>query len=50
MNPAQPSYCTLPLFHPPETSDERVGLGYLSNDGHVFSCKNPVLLQQAFHV
>ncbi|KAK0239018.1 hypothetical protein EDD85DRAFT_769081 [Armillaria nabsnona] len=49
-NPAQLSYCTLPLFHPPETSDEQVGLGYLSNDGHVFSCKNPVLLQQAFHV
>ncbi|KAK0446849.1 hypothetical protein EV421DRAFT_1707267 [Armillaria borealis] len=50
INPAQLSYCTLPLFHPPETSDERVGLGYLSNDGHVFSCRNPVLLQQAFHV
>ncbi|KAK0489058.1 hypothetical protein IW261DRAFT_1602879 [Armillaria novae-zelandiae] len=49
-NPAHPSYCILPLFHPPETSDERVGMGYLSNDGHVFSCKNPVVLQQAFHV
>ncbi|SJL03909.1 uncharacterized protein ARMOST_07266 [Armillaria ostoyae] len=49
-SPVQLSYCTLPLFHPPETSDERVGLGYLSNDGHVFSCQNPVLLQQAFHV
>ncbi|KAK0217807.1 hypothetical protein IW262DRAFT_1560097, partial [Armillaria fumosa] len=49
-NPAQPSYCILPLFHPPETSNQRVGLGYLSNDGHVFSCKNPAVLQQAFHV
>ncbi|KAK0189051.1 hypothetical protein F5146DRAFT_693680 [Armillaria mellea] len=49
-NPAQPSYCTLSLFHPPETSNQRVGLGYLSNDGHVFSCKNPAVLQQAFHV
>ncbi|KAK0446846.1 hypothetical protein EV421DRAFT_1707226 [Armillaria borealis] len=49
-NPAQPSYCILPLFHPPETSNRRVGLGYLSNDGHIFSCKNPAVLQQAFHV
>ncbi|KAK0467152.1 uncharacterized protein EV420DRAFT_1507486 [Desarmillaria tabescens] len=49
-NPGQPSYCTLPLFHPPETSNQRVGLGYLSNDGHVFPCKNPAVLQQAFHV
>ncbi|KAK0202722.1 hypothetical protein DFS33DRAFT_1436579 [Desarmillaria ectypa] len=49
-NPAQPSYCILPLFHPPETSNQRVGLGYLSNDGHVFPCKNPAILQQAFHV
>ncbi|KAK0239015.1 hypothetical protein EDD85DRAFT_527825 [Armillaria nabsnona] len=49
-NPAQPSYCILPLFHQPETSNQRVGLGYRSNDGHVFSCKNPAILQQAFHV
>ncbi|KAJ7066394.1 hypothetical protein C8F01DRAFT_1123111 [Mycena amicta] len=43
-----PSYCTLPLFHPPAT--RATGLGYLSNDGHVFSCKNPTVLQNAFHV
>ncbi|KAG1739641.1 hypothetical protein EDD22DRAFT_922084 [Suillus occidentalis] len=24
--------------------------GYVSNDGHHFSCKNPVVMQQAFHV
>lgn len=26
-NPAQPSYCTLPMFHPPHTSNQGVGLG-----------------------
>ncbi|KAL6309202.1 hypothetical protein BKA93DRAFT_724346 [Sparassis latifolia] len=47
----QPSFCTLPMFHPPR--DPRVpitGLGYVSNDGHFFSCNNPVVMQQAFHV
>ncbi|KAJ7583113.1 hypothetical protein C8J56DRAFT_202132 [Mycena floridula] len=48
--PNQPSYCTLPLFHPPQTSNQGIGLGYLSNDGHVFTCKNPVVMRQAFHV
>ncbi|KAF5362168.1 hypothetical protein D9756_002245 [Leucocoprinus leucothites] len=47
--PAQPSYCTLPLFHPPHATI-RLSLGYVSNDGHVFLCKNPVVMQQAFHV
>ncbi|PPQ72320.1 hypothetical protein CVT26_007277 [Gymnopilus dilepis] len=49
-NPAQPSYCTLPMFHPPHTGNQGVGLGYVSHDGHMFSCKNPALMQQAFHV
>ncbi|KAG2116835.1 hypothetical protein DEU56DRAFT_984883 [Suillus clintonianus] len=50
-NTAQPSYCTLPLFHPPmDPNNAQVGLGYVSNDGHVFSCRNPVIMQQAFHV
>jgi len=49
-SPAQPSYCTLPIFHPPFTAAEIVGLGYLSHDGHIFSCKNPALMQQAFHI
>ncbi|GBE82556.1 hypothetical protein SCP_0409400 [Sparassis crispa] len=47
----QPSFCTLPMFHP--ARDPRVpvtGLGYVSNDGHFFSCNNPVVMQQAFHV
>lgn len=47
---AQPSYCTLPLFHPPYSADQLTGLGYVSNDGHLFSCKNPIVMQQAFHV
>ncbi|KAH7907394.1 hypothetical protein BJ138DRAFT_1014577, partial [Hygrophoropsis aurantiaca] len=49
--PGQPSYCTLPLFHAPaNASNVAPGLGYVSNDGHSFSCKNPVVMQQAFHV
>ncbi|KAI9443795.1 hypothetical protein H4582DRAFT_1807488, partial [Lactarius indigo] len=47
--PAQPSYCLLPMFHPPKsTNDPADGLGYISNDGHMFSCENPAELQ-AFH-
>ncbi|KAF8260139.1 hypothetical protein EI94DRAFT_1897819 [Lactarius quietus] len=48
---AQPSYCTLPMFHPLKSSNDPVdGLGYISNDGHLFSCRNPAVLQQSFHV
>jgi len=32
------------------TEDAPPGPGYVSNDGHHFTCKNPVLLQAAFHV
>ncbi|TFY78519.1 hypothetical protein EWM64_g5492, partial [Hericium alpestre] len=49
--PAQPSFCTLPMFHPPQNPNAAVaGMGYISNDGHQFSCRNPVVMQQAFHV
>ena len=48
---AQPSGCTLPIFHAPmRTEDAPAGPGYVSSDGHHFACKNPVLLQAAFHV
>ncbi|KAJ7195854.1 hypothetical protein C8J57DRAFT_534894 [Mycena rebaudengoi] len=47
-NPPHPSYCSLPIFHPPAT--QAAGMGYLSHDGHVFNCKNPSVMQQAFHV
>jgi len=47
----QPSYCTLPMFHPPRNPNDHLdGRGYISNDGHLFDCKNPVVSQQAFHV
>ncbi|KAI9453845.1 hypothetical protein BJY52DRAFT_1225384 [Lactarius psammicola] len=47
----QSSYCTLPMFHPPRNPNDPVnGLGYTSNDGHLFECRNPVVMQQAFHV
>jgi len=40
----QPSYCTLPMFHPPQSAkDPADGDGYVSNDGHKFSCTNPAL-------
>jgi hypothetical protein len=47
----QPSYCTLPLFHVARNPNGLVnGLGYISNDGHLFDCNNPVVMQQAFHM
>lgn len=51
-NPAQPSYCTLPIFHAPLdlANAPSGGVGYVSGDGHHFGCRNPTLLQQAFHV
>ena len=46
----EPSYCTLSLFHAPiDAANAPAGRGYVSNDGHHFSCKNP-MNQQAFHV
>jgi len=47
----QPSYCTLPLFHPPRRPEEPVhGRGYISNDGHLFNCMSPPVKLQPFHV
>ncbi|EIW81359.1 hypothetical protein CONPUDRAFT_165526 [Coniophora puteana RWD-64-598 SS2] len=46
----RPSYCTLPLFHPPRDPASAPATGYVSVDGHLFACRNPVVLQQAFHV
>ncbi|KAH9005432.1 hypothetical protein EDB86DRAFT_2825090 [Lactarius hatsudake] len=49
--PGQPSYCTLLMFHPPQSANDPVdGVGYVSHDGHKFSCENPGVVQQAFHV
>ncbi|KAI9443992.1 hypothetical protein H4582DRAFT_2095349 [Lactarius indigo] len=45
---AQPSHCTLPMFHPvANAADAPAGIGYVSNDGHQFSCNNPIVTQQA---
>ncbi|KAF9231332.1 hypothetical protein BU15DRAFT_68422 [Melanogaster broomeanus] len=50
-NAALPSYCVLPLFHPPlDPNTTPADSGYISHDGHQFSCRNPVVMQQAFHV
>jgi len=39
------------MFHSPRNPSDPVdGLGYISNDGHLFECNNPVVMQQAFHV
>ncbi|KAF8270132.1 hypothetical protein EI94DRAFT_1572312 [Lactarius quietus] len=47
----QPSRCTLPMFHPNVDAEKAPpGLGYVSKDGHHFQCKNPIMMQQSFHV
>ncbi|KAG8215603.1 hypothetical protein J3R82DRAFT_7468 [Butyriboletus roseoflavus] len=47
---AIPSYCVLPLFHAPLNPNVAPAMGYISQDGHQFACRNPVVMQQAFHV
>ncbi|KAG6329583.1 hypothetical protein ID866_9506 [Astraeus odoratus] len=48
---AQPSYCVLPMFHAAcAPSDGIPNLGYISTDGHQFTCRNPIVMQQAYHV
>ncbi|KAI5994324.1 hypothetical protein EDD15DRAFT_789522 [Pisolithus albus] len=47
----QPSYCTLPMFHQPsDPHGAAPAIGHISNDGHQFTCRNPVVMQQAYHV
>lgn len=46
-----PSHCTLPMFHPPmDAANAPPGLGYVSDDGHHFPCKNPIEMWPSFHV
>lgn len=47
---AVPSYCNLPIFHPPRARDPAPANGYVSVDGHSFDCPNPARLSQAYHV
>ncbi|CAG8491773.1 7035_t:CDS:10 [Funneliformis caledonium] len=46
------SYCELPLFHLPlkENSPLPNGMGYISLDGHHFTCENPSTREAAFHI
>ena len=46
--PAKPSYCALPIFHPPQPQSPVVGTGYVSQDGHSFTCANPVVANPAY--
>ncbi|CUA74085.1 hypothetical protein RSOLAG22IIIB_10970 [Rhizoctonia solani] len=46
---ASPSYCTLPMFHPPQHPGV-TPTGYTSVDGHSFKCRHPSRLQQAYHI
>ncbi|KAG8900443.1 hypothetical protein FRB99_006039 [Tulasnella sp. 403] len=50
--PARPSYCTLPIFHPPQPSNWQVAGNdsYVSADGHSFNCPNPNNIRQAYHI
>ncbi|KAI0302836.1 hypothetical protein B0F90DRAFT_1667445 [Multifurca ochricompacta] len=48
---AQPSRCTEALFHAPmDGANAPSGVGYVSSDGHHFACRNPILMQPAYHV
>ena len=49
---AHPSYCTLDVLHQPLASQQPPpgGAGYVTRDGHHFTCRNPAQMQQAFHV
>lgn len=50
-NFAGPSYCTLPIFHPPpiESGISEISQ-HVSNDGHRFNCPDPATLIPIFHV
>ncbi|KEP46929.1 von willebrand factor type A domain protein, partial [Rhizoctonia solani 123E] len=46
---ANPSHCTLPIFHAPEPQ-VATPTGHISVDGHSFTCQNPSRLHQAYHI
>ncbi|KAG8713471.1 hypothetical protein FRC09_018671 [Ceratobasidium sp. 395] len=47
---ANPSYCTLPIFHAPQAQQPAPTTGHISLDGHLFDCQNPFRLHQAYHI
>ncbi|CUA74250.1 Sterol 3-beta-glucosyltransferase [Rhizoctonia solani] len=48
--PANPSYCTMAIFHKPVSSSTIPKKGYVSTDGHVFECNNPFQDTQNYHI
>ncbi|KAG9024253.1 hypothetical protein FRB95_011741 [Tulasnella sp. JGI-2019a] len=49
--PTRPSFCTLPIFHPPHPDNWTTGTtSHISADGHLFPCPNPTVINPAFHV
>ncbi|KAJ7117678.1 hypothetical protein C8R44DRAFT_199862 [Mycena epipterygia] len=56
-NPPAPSYCSLPVLHPPGAVGQIYvaptdpdAQGYISSDGHSYTCKNPAEMHPAYHV
>ncbi|KAF7356382.1 VWFA domain-containing protein [Mycena venus] len=56
-NPPAPSYCLLPILHPPQAPGQLYVIpadpnaqGYISSDGHSYACKNPAEMHPAYHV
>ncbi|KAG8744093.1 hypothetical protein FRC10_010774 [Ceratobasidium sp. 414] len=47
---ANPSYCTLPIFHAPQAQQQPPPTGHISLDGHSFNCQNPSRFHQAYHI
>ncbi|KAG8993098.1 hypothetical protein FRB94_011064 [Tulasnella sp. JGI-2019a] len=47
---ARPSYCTMPIFHPPQLAEWTGHATHVSKNGHSFPCPNPSNMAQAFHV
>ncbi|KAG9091466.1 hypothetical protein FS749_016528, partial [Ceratobasidium sp. UAMH 11750] len=47
---ANPSYCTLPIFHDPQPQQPAPAAGHVSLDGHSFNCQNPSRFHQAYHI
>ncbi|KAJ7252459.1 hypothetical protein C8J57DRAFT_1519796 [Mycena rebaudengoi] len=51
-NPPTPSYCSLPILHAPPQAGNivPVGQGYVSLDGHLYTCQNPAEMLPTYHV
>ncbi|KIO19090.1 hypothetical protein M407DRAFT_83249, partial [Tulasnella calospora MUT 4182] len=48
---ANPSYCVLPIFHPPQLQWDAMESGrHVSRDGHLFHCPDPTTITPLFHI